>query len=870
MMLLEREDALRELSRALTASRTLGQFASVSGEAGVGKTALVAAFVAREPGVVPFLWGACDALATPRPLGPLLDMAHDVGGDLPALVAAEAARHQLFAAFVAGLGRRKTPALVVFEDVHWADAATLDLLRYVGRRATRIRALIVLTWRSDEVGADHPLNLVLGELPPGSTHRLVLRPLSLESVAQMAGGSRDAKKVFALTGGNPFYVTELLRADGDTVPASVREAILARRAALPIESRHLLDLVSVVPGRTEIEIVRARVASADEGLKSAVDVGLLTFDGRAVAYRHELARLAVLESLPRQRAQELHRQVLLELAASFDGASVLARLVHHAAGAAQRDAVQSSAAAAARHASAMGAHAEAAAHYRTALAWAEGVEPAARAEILDLLAYECYIVGDMTAARDARLEALALWRSLDRVAEIGRDVRWLSRLAWFLGDFDGARERALEALEVVLPLGDGEDLAWTLSNCAQLHMLAHEHEPCLAFGERAIAMARAIGAVDALSHALNNVGTSQAVAGDPVGWRLLEESLTLALEHNLHEHAARAFTNLATVAVRDRDYDAARKWLDRGLQYTTERDMDSWGLYLLASHARLQAETGQWGEAESEAQSVIASPRATAVARIPALTVLGLLHARQRQPDARALLDEALALAVPTGESQRLVPVRAARAELEWLLGNADAVRAEADAGLAALTPTDSYWYRERLSYLKWRADASPGRPGKRSGGAAKGPHGMSMRGQWHAAADAWERQSCPYERAEALADGDIPAMEEALQVFLTLGAAAAADRVRQELRRAGVTRFPRGPRASTRAHPGGLTQREVEILALLARGLSNPAIGEQLFVSAKTVEHHVSSILAKLEVATREEAVEEARRRGWLDPPRA
>jgi hypothetical protein len=202
------------------------------------------------------------------------------------------------------------------------------------------------------------------------------------------------------------------------------------------------------------------------------------------------------------------------------------------------------------------------------------------------------------------------------------------------------------------------------------------------------------------------------------------------------------------------------------------------------------------------------------VARIPALTVLGLLHARQRKPDAQALLDEALALAVPTGESQRLVPVRAARAELAWLLGNTDAVRAEADAGLAALTPTDSYWYRERLSHLKWRAEARPGRPGKRSRLAAKGPHGMSMRGQWRAAADAWERQGCPYERAEALADGDIPAMEEALQVFLTLGAVAAADRVRQDLRRAGVTRFPRGPRASTRAHPAGLTRREVEILA--------------------------------------------------------
>src|SRR5262245_44686845 len=222
-MLLERDDALRELSRALAASHALGQFAAVSGEAGVGKTALVEAFVAREPGVVPFLWGACEALATPRPLGPLLDMAAELGGDVSALVAAEAPRHHLFAAFVACLARRRTPALVVFEDVHWADAATLDLLRYVARRVTRIHAMIVLTWRSDEVGHDHALNQVLGELPAGSTRRLTLQPLSLESVTTMVSGRRDPKQVFALTGGNPFYVTELLRTD-DAVPASVLDA----------------------------------------------------------------------------------------------------------------------------------------------------------------------------------------------------------------------------------------------------------------------------------------------------------------------------------------------------------------------------------------------------------------------------------------------------------------------------------------------------------------------------------------------------------------------------------------------------------------------------------------------------------------------
>src|SRR5262249_12524618 len=203
----------------------VARFASVSGEAGAGKSSLVEAFVAREPRVVPFLWGACEALATPRPLGPLLDMAHELDDDFQALLTAEAPRHQVFSAFTTALGRRKAPAFVVFEDVHWADAATLDLLRYVGRRASRLHALVVLTWRSDEVGTEHPLQRVLGELPSSSTHRIALQPLSLESVTQMAGGAGDAPKVFALTGGNPFYVTELLRAGGDTVPASVRDAI---------------------------------------------------------------------------------------------------------------------------------------------------------------------------------------------------------------------------------------------------------------------------------------------------------------------------------------------------------------------------------------------------------------------------------------------------------------------------------------------------------------------------------------------------------------------------------------------------------------------------------------------------------------------
>ena len=865
--LLERDDSFDTLCRALSAARVQGQIVGISGEAGVGKTSLVEALAAREGQRTTFLWGSCEALGTPRPLGPLLDMAADLGCELETLLTGGAPRHQVFAGFAAAISRNTPSTAVVFEDVHWADEATLDLLRYLSRRIHRIPALIVLTWRADEVGADHPLYRLLGELPPDATHRLELKPLSLDAVARLAGGAHDAGTVFRLTRGNPFFVTELLRGADDAVPARVREAILARRASLPAEARNVVDLVSVVPARAEIELVRATVTSSNDTLAPAVEAGLLTFDGRTLGFRHELARLAVLESLPLLRVQELHRTVLAALSSSADRAGVLARLAHHAVGAGDSDAVQRYAQAAARQAACLGAHREAAAHYRTALAWADALETSARAEILDLLSYECYLTGELAAAWDARVEALGVWRQLNVPRAIGTGIRWLSRLAWFLGDYAESRQRAMEALDVLTPLGEDEELAMALSNRAQLHMLAREHEPCAIFGQRAIDMARRLGSVEVLSHALNNVGSSQIYLDTARGRQMQEESLALALDHDLHQHAARGFTNLATSSVQSRDYAYAQRWLEAGLNYTHERDLDSWWHYMLAWRARIFVETGLWSEAEADATTVLENVRPPAVTRIPALTALGLLRARQRRPEAVELLDEALGLALPTAEKQRLIPVRAARAELALLQGRLDEARTEADAGLQLLSETDLFWEWDLLRYAKWRADdrqrVPPGRTGTTVTGCS--PHDLSIRGHWREAAHAWERLGCPYERAEALAEGDVAAMEEALQAFLALSAVAPADRVRQELRRMGVTRMKRGPRPSTRAHPAGLTQRETEILGLLALRLSNPAIGTRLFVSAKTVEHHVSAILAKLEVATREEAVAEAVRRGWL-----
>src|SRR5262245_7956313 len=433
MTLLERDEALAALTRALGASRAHGQFAAISGEAGVGKTSLLQALQLREDQASRFLWGSCEALATPRPLGPLLDMAPQLGDEVERALASAVPRHQLFASFLASVARKPPTTALIFEDIHWADLATLDLLRYVARRIQRVPALIVVTWRADAVGADHPLYRLLSEMPVAATLRIALEPLSLEAVTRMAGDAHDGRNVFALTNGNPFFVAELLRGGVDTVPARVREAILARRASLSTESRQVLDLVSVVPARTEIELVRANVESVTPAVTPAVEAGLLTFDGRALGFRHELARLAVLEALPLLRVQELHRAVLAGLSAFADRPGILARFVHHAVGAADRDAVQRYAPAAAEQASRLGAHREAAAHYRTALAWADDLELSARAAILDRLSYECYLTGDFAGAREACIDALALWRQLNVPRAIGSGIRWLSRFAWFLG-----------------------------------------------------------------------------------------------------------------------------------------------------------------------------------------------------------------------------------------------------------------------------------------------------------------------------------------------------------------------------------------------------------------------------------------------------
>ncbi len=858
--LLERDGNLRQLSAALTGARASGQVVALSGEAGIGKSSLLQAWAERERASATWLWGFCEALGTPRPLGPLLDVAPALGGRASAALAASAPRHDVFAAALADLANADGPVVLCVEDVHWADDATLDLLQFLARRWHTTRAVLALTWRADEVGVDHAIHRVLSAIVPAAVHRITPSPLSLPAIETLAGGRTDAATVLAVTRGNPFFVTELLQSSPDTVPASVRDAVLARRTRLDAQARSVLDLVAVVPSRIELAVLAVAAGPEYSGLERCVAGGLLIVDDRTAAFRHELARQAVAGALSTPRAQACHRRVLQALLAQPDRDAWLARIVHHAEGAGDVAAMLEQAPAAARQAATAGAHRQAVAHYQRALGHGSLTTLAQRLALTEALAYEHYLTGDISAAEAARRDALELAARSGEQLVVGRNTYWLSRLGWFRGDGTAARARADEAIAILERLPESFELGMAYSNRSQIAMLEEDYDACLSWGTRAIALARRLEFPDVLSHALNNVGTMRRLAGEPEGRGQLEESLQLALSHNLHEHVARAYTNIGSTGVEHRVYADARRALDAGLAYCAERDLGSWTHYMRATRARLRAETGLWQSAVEDADTVRLDPGAQGVARIVAKMVLGLIRVRRGDPGATEILEEALEQARGTGEPQRLIPILLARAEHAWWQGRrTDAIAAALDARAAVDRTRRSEW-REYAWYWLWKAGALDA-----DLAGATGPYASLMKGDWQSAAREWEHADCPYERGLALAEGDVRAVERALEVFHALGAAPAADCARQRLRELGVARVPRGKRATTLSHPRGLTTRETEVLTLMAEHLTNGQIGQRLFVSAKTVEHHVSAILGKLGVEARDAAVTLARRQGWI-----
>jgi DNA-binding CsgD family transcriptional regulator/tetratricopeptide (TPR) repeat protein len=854
--LLERDAQLRELHELR--SQGEGRVALVCGEAGIGKTALVDAFT-REVGArapdVRVLSGLCDALFTPRPLGPLLDVARQAGGRLAASVGGD--REHLFGAFL-DLLSASPPAVVVFEDVHWADEATLDLLRYAGRRMQGARALLVITFRDDELEPSHPLRAILADMPRDLVRRIPLPRLSPAAVSALARRAhRSERGLYDATSGNPFFVTEVLAGEVEAVPASVRDTILARGARLDPLARRVLDLVSLVPGRTEAGLIE-EVLGGSDGVVACRDAGMLEATDSGVSFRHELARRAWEEVLDSARARDLHARVLAALLARADGVEA-ARIVHHAAGAGDEGRVLRHAPEAAREAARLGAHVQAAELYAAAEPHAGPLPIRERAELLEAWAWELHLIGRIEDATNAQRRALSLWRAADEPLRVGESLRRLARLAWFRGELDDVRRLGEEAIAVLETLGATPELAMAYSSRSQTHMLLEECASAIAWGERAIAMARKLDRTEILVHALNNVGTAREIAGDSHGRALLEESLGLALEQGRHEDAGRAWINLAETASWHRDFERSDAYAEPGLRFCLDHDLDSYALCLLGDRSWNRLVRGRWSDAIADAEHVLAHPRVPPVDRIPALATLGRIRARRGDPDVDGPLDEAWSLALPTEEMCRLWPAIVGRLEASWLRGREDGVE-RGRSVLERALHIGNRWAAGEIAYWLHRL----GVLGEAPSSIAE-PYALALRGELHAAGAAFARIGATYERALVLSDGDEADAREGFETLADLGARAALEVLARDLRARGVRGLPRGPTRATRRNPARLTARQVQVLALLGEGLTNADIGERLFISPKTAAHHVSAVLEKLDVRTRGQAAARARELGIL-----
>ncbi|RPJ24637.1 MAG: helix-turn-helix transcriptional regulator [Chloroflexi bacterium] len=857
MELVEREQQLKKLADAWNQVRVgTGCVALVSGEAGIGKTSLIERFVAGQGRSTRVLWGSCDDMFSPQPLGPFLDIALQLQSDLLQLIQSGADRLTISTQFFIDLQKDPTPTIIVLEDLHWADEATLDVVKFLGRRVQLAKVLLILSYRDDEISSRHPLHFLLGDFPPHLSTRIPVPRLSEKAVqllAQQAG--RRPENLYTATGGNPFFVSEVIAAGTDGVPTSVRDAVLTRVARLSLAAKDIVELASLMPGMAEIWLIEEILPPDPTALDECIERGILHSEGDSLAFRHELARQAVEDSIPVGKTRSLHTKILAAVLDRERALLPLARIVHHAVRAGDEEATLQYAPAAAWQASTLGAHREAASLYKTSLSSSHHVSAGTQAELLEDLSFENYLIGNVSEAIQNREQAILIWERLGRYERVGDCQRWLSRLHWLGGRGKEARQYADLAIEILSSQPPGRELAMAFSNKSQLHMLAWEEEPALEWGNRAIELAEKLGAVEIFVHAMTNVGSAESLKDQEGGHAKIERALKIAREKEMHDHVARCYANLASNCVRSRQYPEGQRWLEEGLEYTTARDLDFYSVYLLGWQVQMYFDTGRWLEAEKQALEAIRLSQHLPASSLPAFIALGHLKVRQGDPGVGELLERVQSQVLSTGELQRIGPLAAARTEAAWWQGDRDRAATEVSAGYELALSRNDPWIFGQLAYWMWRV----GKVDIPVDQVAQ-PYALMIRGKWQEAAREWERIGCPFEQALALAEGDELAQVQALAIFEQLGARPAADRLRKHLQIQGVMSLPLASKPSPAKGVDTLTRREVEVLQLIAAGLSNPAIAEKLTISVGTVKAHTANIYGKLGTNNRVQALARAR----------
>ncbi len=860
MELIERAEFLTSLQTKFeTVAKTEGHCILLTGESGIGKTSLVKAFCNEIKDDFEIYQGTCDALFTPRPLAPLYDIALQIGNGLRINAGDTADRTGIFASFFHEFSNHEKAFVIVFEDIHWADEATLDFIKFLARRITRLKCFFILTYRDNEIPLHHPLRNVLGQLPSGSFTRIQLNPLSKEAVHKMAKEKGyNGEDVYSIAGGNPFYVTEILASYSHGIPESIKDSVLSVYNGTEERTKQIWDLLSVIPVGLELKYLEKFEPQYAPAIEACLEAQIILVKEGSIFFKHELYRRAVETFLSPLKRISLNKKILDLLREDFEQNGDIERIIHHAKNANEHEFVVQYSPLAARQAAIVGAHTEAAKLYLSAIEFYQGKDKDLLLQFYEGYAYECYLTNQNKEAIIYSSKSLELWKEKNNVVKIGVCLRFLSRLWWLDGVVKKAESYALQAIESFNDQPSSPAKAMALSNMSQLKMLLDQPTESITWGEQAIAIAKELGDEESLAHALNNVGSvyMNMPASGQKGIELLQQSLEIALRRSFHEHAARAYSNMGSNALKMKNYAFAKKILDEGIKYCEERDLDSSRAVKLSLRSLLNLETGCWNEAYLIADDLLKNENHLTSFIIVLLTVKGTILMRRGDPDAYSFLLEAATKAFESTELQRIVPILVALLEYEWLTGkpvikttDLDRCKAKIDQSMYTIEKNEFvFWLQKTRNQGLVLADVYEG-------------YDVSSEQKAQHASALWKKAGCPYTQALTLFEGNEDDKRNAIKIVHELGADAVYEKMKLEMRNSGIKSIPRGIRKSTQSNPAFLTGRELDVLQLLKEGMQNKEIAAGLFISAKTVDNHISSILYKREVNSRTKAVNEALR---------
>lgn len=860
-MLLERDRELALLRRKLDeAARGHGHSVVVAGEAGIGKTALTRAFLAEAATHARVLRGACEDFSIAQPLAPLRDLAREAGWELPGEIASHGDRIAVFSEAIEVLSDPGRPTVAVVEDIHWADEATLDFLKYLARRIDARPILLLMTSRDDEDSGRSQIRRVAGAVSPDTLSRIALGPLSRGAVDALArSASRDGADVYRRAGGNAFFVTELLKGDEERFPLGLQDSILARAEDLDRPARALLDAASIFPRRAESALLSELVPAEPEAIAACASSGLLEDDGAHLAFRHEIARQVVEGAMTPARRRHLNERLFHLLAAQ--GETPHARLLHHARAARLDAEIARLAPLAARESARMGALHESAECFRIALGSAGSAAEEDHALLLQDYAFTCYQIADFEEATAIQKQALDYFLRHGDIAREGDSYRRLSRFAWVAGNGSMARDYSARALQTLANLR-GPELAMAHSTAAQLAMLDLDDATAERHATEALILAEEFERPDIRAHALNNLAMACLRVQPDRARDLMRESLEMSMSLRNSDDVARAYINWSFLEMYLLNWDRSIRIALDGIAYCEANELDSPMAYIHGGIAWSQLHKGDLAKAEEHAR--LAFRKNEALSRGSHETFTGAvallwLAARRGEPEpdeARRYFDDFVSR---MDELQRFDVRAQLAAELAWL-GQGD--RGEAISLLErALERQDEV---ANLPYaLIWLRKLDPGRdlPTSRY---LLGPVEKFLSGDWRGSADGFAATGARFLQALALAEGDDAARAEAQSLLREIGAVATLEAVARDARAAGYG-SARVPRRATLENPAGLTPKQLDVLKALNQGLSNAEIAERMFISPKTVDHHVSAVLGKLGVASRGEAAAMARREGWI-----